>query len=130
MLPVPGKSSGMWLDNDFLSCAARSFKTLQLVAFRSGAICGLSLSGRLGQGCGSSAVEGRPAVLSRWRHRRLCAGFRTPAVTRRHMLGRPASEKRGVGGPGDGLIAFGATMYRCPCLRKFNWGAIGPAHVL
>ena len=25
-------------DNDFLSCAARSFKTLQLVAFRSGAI--------------------------------------------------------------------------------------------
>jgi hypothetical protein len=58
-------------DNDFLSCAARSFKTLQLVVFRSGAIWGLSLSGRLGQGCGSSAVEARPAVLSRWRHRRL-----------------------------------------------------------
>jgi hypothetical protein len=38
----------VWRDNDFLSCAARSFKTLQLVVFRSGAIWGLSLSGRLG----------------------------------------------------------------------------------
>jgi hypothetical protein len=47
-------------DNDFLSCAARSFKTLQLVVFRSGAIWGLSLSGRLGQGCRSSAVEASP----------------------------------------------------------------------
>jgi hypothetical protein len=35
-----------------------------------------------------------------------------------------------VGGPGDGLIAFGATMYRCALPWQVQLGAIGPAHVL
>ena len=50
-------------DNDFLSWAARSFTTLQLVVFRSGAIWGLSLSGRLGQA----------AVLPQLKVDRLCS---------------------------------------------------------
>jgi hypothetical protein len=51
-------------DNDFFA-ARPLFKTLRLVVFRLGAIWGLSLSGRLGRGCGSSAIERRPAVLGR-----------------------------------------------------------------